>query len=192
MSSPDGSHPPSRYLGAVATEMRLRDGSLAITWTLLPEDREELARRYDALDPVSKFHRFLTGVPHLNEAMLHHLVDEVDGENHLALVLFVLGDDGDASPAGVGHLVRYAADPSVADVAVTVAEEFRGRGVASALLARLVAERPADIGRLATVVAADNPASLAMLQRLGPSTVTDHGDLQEVLVELPPAEQQPA
>ena len=166
--------------------MRLRDGTRAITWALLPEDRDELAKGYDALGPDSKFHRFLTGVPHLSEAMLRHLVDEVDGEDHLALVLFVVDEDGTGTPAGVGHLIRYRDDPTTADVAVTVAEGHRGRGVATALLERLVAERPADIDRLLTAVAADNGAALAMLQRLGPTTVVDHGDSLDVDVRLGP------
>jgi ribosomal protein S18 acetylase RimI-like enzyme len=173
-------------VAGVATEMRLRDGTRAITWALLPEDRDELARGYDALGPDSKFHRFLTGVPHLSEAMLRHLVDEVDGDHHLALVLFLLDEEGNGTPAGVGHLIRYKDDPTTADVAVTVTEDSRGRGVASALLARLVAERPADVDRLLTTVAADNGAALAMLQRLGPTTVVDHGDSFEIGVRLGP------
>ncbi len=168
--------------------MRLRDGTLAMSWTLLPEDRAELARRYDLLGPESKFHRFLTGVPHLSEAMLDHLVGEVDGVDHLALVLFVIDGDDAGEPAGVGHLIRYPGDPTTADAAVTVAEDMRGRGVASALLARLVAERPPGIDRILTTIAADNRAALALLQRLGPTTVTDHDDSLEVEVRLEPVE----
>lgn len=167
------------------TEVRLRDGSLAITWALKPEDREALATGYDDLGEQSKFERFLSGVPHLTEAMLRHLVDEVDGVDHVALVLFVIDDDGQGTPAAVGHVIRYPDDPTTADVAVTVAEGFRGRGVATALLARLVAERPAGVERLRTTVVASNRASLAMLQRVGPTTVTDLDDRYDVVVELP-------
>jgi ribosomal protein S18 acetylase RimI-like enzyme len=168
----------------VLTEVRLRDGSVALTWALLPEDREQLADAYDRLSPESKYHRFLAGVPHLSDAMLDRLVDEVDGVNHVALVLFVLDEEGFGTPAGVGRIIRYPDQPSEADVAVTVAEECRGRGVASALLAELVVERPAGVERLRTSVAADNPAAVAMLRRLGPTTVTDYDDRLEVVVEL--------
>ncbi len=168
----------------MATEIRLRDGTRALTWALLPEDRAELARRYEELGPESKFDRFLSAVPHLTEAMLDHLVDEVDGVDHLALVLFVLDDDGVGTPAGVGHLIRYPGEPAAADVAVTVAEGYRGRGVATALLARLVAERPPGVERIRTTVAATNHPSIAMLRRLGPTTETDREERLEVVVDL--------
>jgi ribosomal protein S18 acetylase RimI-like enzyme len=168
----------------VLTEVRLRDGTLALTAALLPEDREMLADAYERLSPESKYHRFLTGVPRLSEAMLDHLVDEVDGRDHVALVLFLLDDDGNGVPAGVGRMIRYPDDPAAADVAVTVAEGYRGRGVASALLKELVVERPAGVERLRTVVAVDNPAALAMLRRLGPTMVSEEEDRIDVVVEL--------
>ena len=164
--------------------MRLRDGSLAITWALLPSDKEQLAQGYDDLDDLSKFERFLSGVPHLTQTMLHRLVDEVDGVDHVALVLFVLDEEGCGTPAGVGHVIRYPDDPTTADVAITVSEGFRGRGVGTALLSRLVAERPAGVERLRTTVAATNRASLAMLRHAGPTTETDLDDRIDVVVDL--------
>jgi ribosomal protein S18 acetylase RimI-like enzyme len=168
----------------VATEIRLRDGTLGVTWALLPGDREKLAKGYEALSPESKFHRFLTGVPHLTETMLNHLVDDVDGVNHVALVLFCIDAQGLGTPAGVGHVIRYPDKQSEADIAVTVGEEFRGRGVASALLAELVAERPQGVELLRTSVAAGNSAALAMLKRLGPTTVTASDGRYDVVVQL--------
>ena len=173
----------------MAVEVRLRDGTPAVTWSLLPEDREALALAYEDLSPESKFHRFLTGVPHLSDEMLTRLVDDVDGVNHVALVLVLLDDENAGEPAAVGHMVRYSDDPTAADVAVTVAEEFRNRGAASALLAELVAERPKGVERLRTVLAADNRASLAMLQRLGPTTVKASDDVLDVEVTLPAPDQ---
>jgi ribosomal protein S18 acetylase RimI-like enzyme len=116
--------------------------------------------------------------------MLKRLVDDVDGVDHVALVLFCVDDHGRGTPAGVGHVIRYPDQHSEADVAVTVGEEFRGRGVASALLAELVAERPAGIDRLRTSVAADNPAAVSMLRRLGPTRLTPCDDRLDVVVDL--------
>lgn len=171
----------------MATEARLRDGSLAVIWALLPTDREGLRAGYEHLSPESQRHRFLTPMPHLSEALLDRLVDDVDGVDHVAFVLFVIDDDHVGRPAGVARMIRYPDDPTAADVAVTVSDAFQGRGVASALLAELLRQRPVGVERIVTEVAADNPASLAMLRRLGPTTVTrDGGNLLSVTVELPP------
>jgi hypothetical protein len=59
-----------------------------------------LAQGYDRLSTESQFHRFLTGTPHLSEALLDRLVDGVDGVDHVALVLFLLDDQGVGTPPG--------------------------------------------------------------------------------------------
>ena len=170
----------------MATEAQLRDGTRAVIWTLLPTDREGLRLAYEHLSPETKLHRFLTPIPHLTESMLHHLVDDVDGVDHVARVLFVLDDDV-GRPAGLARMIRYADDPEAADVAVTVDDAFQGRGVATALLEDLLRHRPAGVTRIVTVVAADNEASLAMLRRLGPTRTTHEGaNLLGVTVELGP------
>ncbi len=171
----------------MATEVRLRDGTRAVIWSLLPGDREALREAYEHLSPESKLHRFLTPVPHLTETMLDHLVDEVDGVDHVARVLFVLEDSKLGVPAGVARMIRYTDEPTVADVAVTVADEFQGRGVASALLAELMDRRLEGVECILTEVVADNPASLAMLRALGPTTVESAGiNRLRVSVKLPP------
>ena len=176
----------------MATELRLRDGTHAIAWSLLPGDREALRKEYERLSPETQFHRFLAPVPHLTESMLDHLVDEVDGVDHVARVMFVLEEGGAGVPAGVARMIRYSEDPTAADVAVTVVDEYQGRGVATALLDELMRHRPKGIERLVTEVAADNPASLAMLRRLGPTTIERDGiNMLKVVVDLPPAPEEP-
>lgn len=169
----------------MATEVLLRDGTRGLTWTLLPEDRRALQETYQRLSERTRYQRFLTAFPHLTGSLLDRLVDAVDGVDHVALVLFVM-DEHDGALAGVARVIRYPGAPEVADVAVTVLDEWQGRGVATALLAQLMRERPAGVTRLETTVAADNPAALAMLRRLGPTTVTDAGGSRlDVRVDLP-------
>lgn len=166
-------------------EARLKDGSLALIWPLLPEDREAVRRGFDQLSPDARYHRFLASVPHLSEAQLDHLVNDVDGIDHVALGLVSLDDDHLGVPVGVARMIRYADRPHAADVAVTVLDEWHGRGVATALLDELVRQRPVGVTELATTVTADNEASLAMLRRLGETTVTPSGgNLLDVVVEL--------
>ena len=172
-------------------EARLADGTRALVLPLRPGDREAIREGYEHLSTESREHRFLTGVPHLTEVMLDRLVDEVDGIDHVALALVVVGDGEEDIPAGVAHLIRYPDRRHAADVAVTVVDSWQGRGVATALLAELLRQRPDGVTRIITTVAADNPASLAMLRRIGPTTVNRAGAALEVVVDLPDPEPPP-
>lgn len=123
--------------------------------------------------------------------MLEHLVDEVDGIDHVALLLVVIDDDHVGTPVGVARMIRYEHEPTAADVAVTVIDEWQGRGVATALLAELVRERPRGVTHVVTTVEADNEASLAMLARLGTMTPTPFEDNRiDVRVELAPPDRE--
>ena len=154
------------------SEARLRDGTHALVRELLPQDREALRTGYETLSEETRYHRFLTGVPHLTPPLLDHLVDDVDGVDHVALVLVVLDHDGSGVPVGVARMIRYPDQPTAADLAVTVLDDWQGRGAATALLAELVRRRPAGVSQVVTTIAADNAAALALLRRLGPTTVT--------------------
>ncbi|MBJ7358386.1 GNAT family N-acetyltransferase [Nocardioides sp.] len=177
------------------TEAELADGTRAFIWPLLPQDRQALHDGYEELSMETRNHRFLASVPHLTDAMLDHLVDEVDGVDHVALALVVIDSDNVGTPVGVARMIRYDDRPTEADLAVTVVDAWQGHGVASALLAELVRERPVGVSRIVTTVAADNAASLAMLRRLGDTTVTSAGSNRlDVVVELaaePSTEEEP-
>jgi RimJ/RimL family protein N-acetyltransferase len=172
----------------VIVETQLRDRTRGLILPLRPGDREAVSRGYDSLSAESREHRFLASVPHLTAAMLDHLVGEVDGVDHVALVLVVLDEDNRGTPVGVARMVRYRNDPTAADVAVTVLDRWHGRGVATALLRELLVQRPAGVTHVVTAVAADNAASLAMLRRLGECVVTPAGENRlDVVVDLPAA-----
>jgi RimJ/RimL family protein N-acetyltransferase len=171
----------------VIAEARLNDGTRAFVWPLVPADREALREGYEHLSAESRNHRFLSSVPHLTDTMLDHLVDDVDGVHHVALALVVLDDDNRGTPVGVARMIRYSDQPAEADLAVTVVDEWQGRGVASALLRELARQRPVGVTRIVTTVAADNAASLAMLRRLGETSTTPAGiDRLDVVVALAP------
>ena len=171
------------------TEAELADGTHAVILPLLPSDREALRDGFEGLSAESQNHRFLASVSHLTDAMLDHLVDEVDGVDHVALALVVLDEDNVGTPVGVARMIRYGDRPTEADVAVTVVDDWQGHGVAGALLAELVQERPVGVCRIVTAVAADNAASLAMLRHLGETAVTPAGiGRLDVVVDLPPVD----
>ena len=169
------------------TAVRLRDGTEAVVVPLLPANREALEHEYEQLSEQTRFDRFLAGVPELSDTMLDQLVDRVDGVDHIALVLLVVAEDGTELPLGLARIIRYPDDPSAADVAVTVVDEWKGRGVATALLEVLMRHRPRGVDRIVTVVSAGNAASLAMLRRLGEVEVgPPESGAMHVVVDLAP------
>ncbi len=173
-------------------ELTLRDGTAAMIWALSPDDAPALQEAYGQLTPESRYRRFLSAPPTLSDRVLHVLVDHVDGVHHVALVLSTFTDDGSDRAVGVGRIVRYPDCPTVADVAVTVSDEWHGRGVATALLAELVEQRPPGVTELLTEVASENRASLAMLARLGRMRTTPGGPgVLEVRVHLAAATRAP-
>ena len=166
-------------------QVTLRDGTDAFVVPLERTDRAQLAAEFETLSPESRRRRFLAPVRHLSDAMLEHLVDDVDGIDHVALVLCAETTPDVYDPVALARIVRYADVTDAADLAVTVKDEWQGRGVASALLDVLVRARPAGVTRIVTEVLKDNPASLAMLRRLGEVSLEDEGNgVYGVVVEL--------
>ena len=169
-------------------EFFLQDGTPALIWPLLPTDAETLRDMFRRLSPESRQHRFLQALDQLDDRMIRRLVDSVDGVHHIALLLIVLPSGGEEEPVGVARLLQYSDDPTIAEIAVTVVDDWQGRGVGTALVSALMQRRPAAVTRLRTLVAADNRASLALLARAGrvSSGLPERGVL-DVTVELPAA-----
>ena len=169
-------------------ELQLRDGTPAMIWTLSPNDGQGLQENFKGLSRESRYNRFLSTVANLSEGMLRRLVDDVDGLDHHALVMVVFPADGPEVAVGVGRIVRYRDDPAAADIAVTVKDDWQGRGIATELLNALIEERPEGVERLVTFVTIHNAASFAMLRRLGTMhTELAGADTVEVRIELPTA-----
>jgi RimJ/RimL family protein N-acetyltransferase len=150
--------PGARLAGAGS----LRDGTRVWLRPLVPQDRGLLRAGFRRLSNRSRYSRFLQGVSDTRfEQMLPVLLDSVDQQRHVAVVLYA-----DGQPIGVSRLVRRTPDSSVAGLAVTVADDWQGRG-AGTVLARAVLDRADSVREIHTVVSADNLASLRMLAGLG-------------------------
>lgn len=157
-------------------------------WPLLPTDAEMLRESFRRLSALSRRRRFLSTLSELDDAMIERLVGDVDAVHHVALLLTVLPPDGAEAPAGVGRLVQDPANPATADVAFTVADDWQGRGVGTALADALMRRRPPAVRQLRAEVDADNRASLALLAGAGrmSSSVARRG-VVDVTVKLPAA-----
>jgi RimJ/RimL family protein N-acetyltransferase len=158
---------------------RLRDGTPVGIRPLVVEDRGLLLAGFSRLSSRSRYSRFLRAVSDAQfERMLPALLDDVDQRLHVAVVLYAEGQ-----PIGVSRLVRPTPSSSVADLAVTVADDWQGRG-AGTVLAQEVLVRAGGVREIHTVVSEDNPASLRMLAGLGESRSDCLGGTCDVVVRV--------
>jgi len=171
--------------GDLTEVFRLPDGTPARLRALVGTDRQLLQDMYAAMSQVSRHGRFLAAPARLSELTLDYLVDAVDQVDHVAIVLLAPASHPDEAPVGVGRIIRYTGEPSTADIAFAVADDWQRRGVGSALARALVAHRPRGVTRLVTIVAADNKASLATLARLGAVERVLTDGVYEITVTLP-------
>jgi GNAT superfamily N-acetyltransferase len=148
-----------------------------------PGDKGAVAKAFERLSEDSRYMRFLTAVDELGEAELRYLT-EVDHRDHEALIAF---DPPTRDAVGVGRFVRAENEPGSAEAAVTVIDDWQGRGLGTALC-NLIAERAREEGitRFTALLLAENQQMLDVLASLGPAEVIsrDAGTVS-VAVDIP-------
>lgn len=147
-------------------EHLLSDGRRVALRRLTPADSPGLAEAFAHLSAETRRLRFLSPKSHLTERELRYLTD-VDGHNHEALVAI---EPITRRGIGIARFVRDAENPDRAEVAVTVADDWQGHGVATLMLSRLSARaREEGIGYFTGLVAPDNRTMRELLTRRGSS-----------------------
>jgi RimJ/RimL family protein N-acetyltransferase len=159
----------------------LRSGDVVWIRPIRPQDAPALVRAYSNLGEQSRYRRFFTVMPELPEATLKAAV-EVDHTDHEALVAVPLLS---TQIVGECRFIRLPDQPDTAEVGVTVVDAWQGRGLGSALLARL-SERAAEAGieYFTAEVLAENRTMLSLLPSLGQVERESHGPVVAARVEL--------
>ncbi len=159
----------------------LRSGDVVRIRPVRPDDGPALARAYANLGEQSRYRRFFTVMPQLPDTTLKAAV-EVDHADHEALVAVPLLS---AQIVGECRFIRLPDQPGTADIGVTVVDAWQGRGLGSALLARL-SERAAEAGieYFTAEVLAENRTMLRLLPSLGQVETESHGPVVTARVEL--------
>jgi RimJ/RimL family protein N-acetyltransferase len=159
----------------------LRSGDVVRIRQVRPDDARALVRAYANLGEQSRYRRFFTVMPELPDATLTAAV-EVDHVDHEALVAVPLLS---AEIVGECRFIRLPDQPGTAEVGVTVVDAWQGRGLGSALLARL-SECAAEAGieYFTAEVLAENRTMLALLPGLGQVETESSGPVVTARVEL--------
>jgi CRP-like cAMP-binding protein len=130
--------------------VQLRDGTNLLLRPVLPGDSERTVHGHIRFSSETIYRRFMSvRIPSL--AMMHYLA-EVDYVDHF---VWVMVDGGD--PVADARFVRDSKDPTVAEIAFTVADAYQGRGIGTFLISALsVAARVDGIERFSARMLADN------------------------------------
>ena len=170
-------------LDAEHQDVTLSDGSRVLLRRIAPSDADALAEMYERLSPRSRERRFLSAPAHLSPEDLRYLT-HVDGRRHDALVAI---DEATGELVGEARYVREPGRRDTGEVAVVVADDWQGRGIATALLTELTRRaRPQGLRRYTAIVSTDNEVVLEALAGLG-GEPTPAGDGQVTLeFDFPP------
>ena len=162
----------------------LRDGSKVVIRQVHSADAPLLADGFARLSPQSRQMRFLTRKKELSRAELRYFTD-VDHHDHEALGAL---DHADGRGVGIARYIRDAEDPQAAEIAVTIVDDWQGRGLGTELLTRLSRRaRSEGIHRFTALVAADNTAMAGLLRNMSASLVgRGPGTVEYEITLMPP------
>ncbi|MEO7067114.1 MAG: GNAT family N-acetyltransferase [Rhodanobacter sp.] len=115
----------------------LNDGSKVLIRPLREEDREREKIFIDRLSPASRRFRFMDTFKNVGTALLDQMMD-VDNLQQVALIALA-HDDGELREVGVGRYGATAQDKQC-ECTITVAEDWRQRGLAVLLMRHLISQ----------------------------------------------------
>jgi acetyltransferase len=153
-------------LGPIHTT--LPDGTVVAIRPVTPEAAPLLVAGFEHLSPQSRYRRFLESIDHLTPQQVQYLT-HIDGYRHIAWGAVVAHPEtGEDAGIAVARCVRDRDDPTTAEFAIAVVDEWQGCGVGS-LLARCLAERAweAGIRRFRGYMLASNKAAQHLMASLG-------------------------
>jgi GNAT superfamily N-acetyltransferase len=144
--------------------VQLRDGSTVLVRAVRPDDRELFVAGFERMSGESRYRRFMSHKKKLSERELDFFT-RLDHDRHEAIGAIDL-DGGEG--VGVARMHRLEGDPSVAEAAVTVVDDWQGRGIGGLLLERLTRRaRELGVEHFEASLFTTNKAMLLLFQRLG-------------------------
>ena len=141
--------------------VRVRDGTQLLLRPVLPGDRERTVHGHVHFSSETLYRRFMTArAP--TPALMHYLA-EVDYVDHF---VWVMTDGSD--PVADARFVRDQDDPTVAEIAFTVADDYQGRGIGSFLIGALsIAAQVDGVERFSARMLSENVPMRAIMDRYG-------------------------
>jgi GNAT superfamily N-acetyltransferase len=164
------STPSTEELALLGAPLELRDRSRVRIRQGVSSDRELLLRGFERLSPDSRYRRFLSPMPELGEEKVRYLT-EIDHHDHEAIIAL---DEKTGEGLGVARYVRNHERPDTAEIAVTVIDDWQGRGLGTLLLEVLSARaREEGIRSFTALMLARTHEMMDLLKRLDAVRIID-------------------
>jgi acetyl coenzyme A synthetase (ADP forming)-like protein len=180
MSASTNAEQAHPYPAHRAADVALRDGSTVHVRPVRADDAPGVERLLNELSDQSRWLRFFSGFPNLASAVAW--ATQVDYRDRYGLVA-TMGDDGQV----IAHAgwQREPGRPDRAEVALTVADRWQGRGLGTILLGQLAeAADDGGIGVLSAEVLPENHRMIGVFRSSGfPVELRSEPGL--ILVEVP-------
>ncbi len=182
--SSNDSHPDVPFGALAGTHWieTLNDGTRVLIRPLREEDRQREQTFIDRLSPESRRFRFMDTFKNASSALVDQLMD-VDNHQQVALVALA-HDDGELREVGIS---RYGATTreKQCECAVTVADDWRHRGLGVLLMQHLISQaRQNGFRQMISLDAADNEPMRDLASYLGFGSRRDPQDSTQVIHTL--------
>lgn len=157
-----------RFTDSYRENVVLNDGQRLQLRTVRPTDKPMLREGFEQLSPTSRHARFMAAKSGLTEQELRYLT-EVDGEDHFALGAVRPHRLSRNEGIGVARFARLHPANDTAETAITVIDDYHGKGLGSILLERLThAAWERDIRWFHVELLSENLASKRLFGALSP------------------------
>ncbi|MBV9512495.1 MAG: GNAT family N-acetyltransferase [Mycobacteriaceae bacterium] len=158
-----------------------RDDTELMLRPVLPGDTQRVVHGQVMFSPETLYRRFLS-VRAPSETVLTYLF-EVDYVDHF---VWVVTDGAEGPVIADARFVRDQDDPTLAEIAFTVADEYQGRGIGTVLFAALaVAARVDGVTKFHARVLSDNLPARALLDRLDAPWIREEPGIVAATIEVP-------
>lgn len=155
-------------------DLALRNGRVVHVRAIVPSDEEEILQAFERLGSESRYMRFMHAVREANRQRLREVLHSFPGKG-LAIAATIPAEDGIDIVGTATFILDAGGD--CCEFAISVADDWGGAGLGSALMTALIeAARRRGLREMVGFVLAENRPMLRLALRLGFAILRDPED----------------